>query len=150
VARHNGVRLLEAYWREIQSLTPGWASKSARDKRQIAQMMGVGVQGTPGAVINRFAAGDLVEQIIALAKGPIEGNREPTTDEWTQMNALADQSHATCRTRAYNMVRLVGVVCRRSTIQPTTIRATSKIRPRPGYSRAGAFGEFSKGLCSPV
>jgi len=37
---------------------------------------------------------DLVEQIIALAKGPIESNREPTADEWAQMNALADQSHA--------------------------------------------------------
>jgi len=40
-------------------------------------------------------AGDkaLVEQIIALVKAPISGGREPTADEWVQLNALADQAH---------------------------------------------------------
>jgi len=58
VARHNGVPLLEAYWKEIQSLAPNWASKGARNKRQVAQMLGVGIQGHLGAIMNRFAAED--------------------------------------------------------------------------------------------
>lgn len=58
VARHNGVPLLEAYWKEIQSLAPNWASKGARNKRQVAQMLGVGIQGHLGAIVNRFAAED--------------------------------------------------------------------------------------------
>ncbi|MBS1079097.1 hypothetical protein [Gluconobacter kondonii] len=58
VARHNGVPLLEAYWREIQSLAPNWASKGARNKRQVAQMLGVGINGHLGAIMNRFAAED--------------------------------------------------------------------------------------------
>ncbi len=58
VARHNGVPLLEAYWKEIQSLAPGWASKGARNKRQVAQMMGVGIQGVLGSIASRFAAED--------------------------------------------------------------------------------------------
>ncbi|KXV18206.1 hypothetical protein [Gluconobacter oxydans] len=58
VARHNGVPLLEAYWKEIQSLAPNWASHGARNKRQVAQMLGVGIQGHLGAIMNRFAAED--------------------------------------------------------------------------------------------
>lgn len=58
VARHNGVPLLEAYWREIQSLAPNWAAKGQKNKRQVAQMLGVGIQGHLGAIMNRFAAED--------------------------------------------------------------------------------------------
>jgi len=36
----------------------------------------------------------LIQELIQLLEGPFSGKREPTADEWAQLQALADKAHA--------------------------------------------------------
>ncbi|WP_395371846.1 hypothetical protein [Komagataeibacter diospyri] len=58
VARHNGIPLLESYMNALKSVVPGTLSKGTRNRRQIAHMMGVGIDGTLGAIMTRFHGED--------------------------------------------------------------------------------------------
>lgn len=58
VARHNGIPLLESYMNALKSVVPGALSKGTRNRRQIAHMMGVGIDGTLGAIMTRFHGED--------------------------------------------------------------------------------------------
>ncbi|GBQ07860.1 hypothetical protein [Saccharibacter floricola] len=58
VLRHNGVPLLESYWNSLKAICPSLGSQDAAERKEIAQLLGVGIQGHLGAVMNRFATDD--------------------------------------------------------------------------------------------
>lgn len=58
VLRHNGVPLLESYFNSLKSICPSLFSQNAAERKEIAQLLGVGIQGHLGAVMTRFAARD--------------------------------------------------------------------------------------------
>lgn len=58
VLRHNGVPLLESYWNSLKAICPSLGSQNEAERKEIAQLLGVGIQGHLGAIMNRFAADD--------------------------------------------------------------------------------------------
>ena len=58
VLRHNGVPLLESYWNSLKALAPGLSSKNPAERKEIARLLGVGLQGHLGSVMSRFSAND--------------------------------------------------------------------------------------------
>lgn len=60
--RHNGIPLLESYWRAATDLLPTTGNMY---RRRMAQSMGIGVQGMLGEMASRFGAEDGVSGMMA-------------------------------------------------------------------------------------
>jgi len=62
--RHNGIPITSAIGRQIEALLP-----SGKDRREIAHLLGAGIDNAMGALIHRFRAGDEVNGSLSKAVG---------------------------------------------------------------------------------
>lgn len=54
VARHNGIGLLEAYAKQAMAVLPDAVHTNGAARKEIAQTLGVGIDGLLGGIVNRF------------------------------------------------------------------------------------------------
>lgn len=62
--RHNGIPITSAIGRQIEALLP-----SGKDRREIAHLLGAGIDNAMGALIHRFRAGDEINGSLSKAVG---------------------------------------------------------------------------------